>query len=293
VFNSSLFAKHNEDKCDRLFYLGFFNNGKPRLGLIAGVKGETLNSPFSAPFGGFTFLKEDIKISYIDEALHLLESFAKSIGVKNIKCVIPPSCYHDSFIAKQLSSFIRAGFEVQYMDVNYQFPTSQFTSDYLDNIWYNAKKNFNRSIKSGLVFTKQETLEGKKQVYDVVARNRASRGFPLRMSWEQVKSTTDLIDADFFLVENVSKESIASAIVFHVAEGIVQVIYWGDLPEYAELKTMNYLSYWVFKYYQETGIKLVDIGPSSENGVPNFGLCEFKESIGCHISTKFTFVKSL
>ncbi len=293
AFNSAEFAKHNEAKCEEVLFLGFFKDNKPRLGLTAGIRNGCLSSPFSAPFGGFTFLKEDVKIGYLDDALIALEQFAKEKGLTNIKIVLPPDCYHHSFISKQVNAFQRSFYLIPYIDLNYQFFTKDFNENYLNEIWYNAKKNYNRAIKSALSFQKQGTIKGKRQVYDVVARNRASRGFPLRMTWEQVWSTAEIIPADFFLVTNINEEEIASAIVFHIASKIVQVIYWGDLPEFAELKTMNFLSYSVFEYYKNEGVELIDIGPSTESGIPNFGLCEFKESIGCKISTKLSFFKAI
>ena len=293
IFNSAIFAKHNEDKCEELLYLGFFKDNKPRLGLTAGIRNGCINSPFSAPFGGFTFLKEDVKIAYLDEALIAFEQFAIERGLASIKIVLPPDCYHLSFISKQVNALYRAGYSIPYIDLNYQFFIKDFTENYLNEIWYNAKKNYNRAIKNTLSFQKQETNEGKRQVYDVVAKNRSSRGFPLRMTWDQVWTTAEIVPADFFLVTNTMNVAIASAIVFNVAPKIVQVIYWGDLPEFAEYKTMNFLSYSVFEYYKENGIDIIDIGPSTENGIPNFGLCEFKESIGCKISTKNSFLKTL
>jgi len=112
------------------------------------------------------------------------------------------------------------------------------------------------------------------------------------MTWNQVFSTTEIIPADFFLLSH-NKDYVASAIIFHVAPKMVQVIYWGGLPDFAKYKTMNFLSYSIFDYYQKLGIKIIDIGTSTENGIPNYGLCEFKESIGCRISTKLSFVKSI
>jgi lipid II:glycine glycyltransferase (peptidoglycan interpeptide bridge formation enzyme) len=69
----------------------------------------------------------------------------------------------------------------------------------------------------------------------------------------------------------------------------VQVIYWGDIPEFSKYKTMNFLSFNIFEHYKKSGLKIVDIGPSTENSIPNYGLCEFKESIGCSIAAKVTF----
>jgi lipid II:glycine glycyltransferase (peptidoglycan interpeptide bridge formation enzyme) len=85
------------------------------------------------------------------------------------------------------------------------------------------------------------------------------------------------------------QKEIATEIVFNVAKNCVQVIYWGDDLEFSQLKTMNYLSFNIFKYYKEQNISIIDIGPSTENSIPNYGLCEFKESIGCDISQKLTF----
>ena len=53
---------------------------------------------------------------------------------------------------------------------------------------------------------------------------------------------------------------------------------------------MNFLSYKVFEFYSQLGKKNVDLGISTVNSVPNYGLCEFKEGIGCRIDPKFTFV---
>jgi hypothetical protein len=35
----------------------------------------------------------------------------------------------------------------------------------------------------------------------------------------------------------------------------------------------------------------VHIGIATENSVPNYGLCEFKESIGCKMAPKYTYYK--
>jgi len=50
---------------------------------------------------------------------------------------------------------------------------------------------------------------------------------------------------------------------------------------------MNYFSYKVFEHYYRKGLGILDIGPATENGIPNYGLCEFKENIGCTASLKY------
>ena len=63
--------------------------------------------------------------------------------------------------------------------------------------------------------------------------------------------------------------------------------------KYSNLRPMNFLSYSIFKFYKDLGIRYIDVGPSTENSIPNYGLCEFKESIGCQIFPKYTLEKEI
>ena len=208
-----------------------------------------------------------------------------------MRIVSPSFFYNENFLNKVYNCLYRAGFESNNIELNYQFPTHKFDENYQTNLWYNARKNLKRAFQADLTFEKLAD-ENSKQAYDIIAQNRKERGFPLRMTWEQVLETTTVMTADFFLVKK-EATPIGAAVVFHVADQIVQVIYWGDLPQYAEYKTMNFLSFQVFQYYKQQGIAMIDIGPSTEDSIPNHGLCEFKESIGCDISIKTEFYKKL
>jgi hypothetical protein len=288
-FNSGRFNELNKDKCEKVFYL-LFKDNKYRLGIILGLREGILNSPFSSPFGGFQYVTEDIGISQIDSALNTLQTWISLNNFEGLKIVLPPIFYNENFITKMQNSLFRANFNQANLDINYQFPTSKLEGDYLTKIWYNAKKNLKKSRNANFIFEKLEKQDYK-IAYDVISENRRLRGFPLRMSWELVEQTTTVVLADFFLVKK-DDTPVASAIIFHVNANVVQVIYWGDLPMFSEFKTMNFLSHEIFKYYKEMGVEIIDIGPSTENSIPNHGLCEFKESIGCDVSIKSTFYKN-
>lgn len=292
VFGSGAFTHLNTDKADSIHYL-LFKKGKYRLGLTAGIRNNTLLSPFSAPFGGFVYLSDDVRIGMIDEAITLLLEWAKKIKLEFVKITVPPTIYNEKFISKQVNCLYRTGFSIENIDLNYSFSLGKFNDEYPANIWRNARKNLKIALKNDLSFIKCETLENKKLAYEVIRQNREAREFPLRMSWEQVRSTTELIPADFFLVKDEMQKAIAAAVVFRVSKDICQVVYWGDLPETSHLKTMNYLSFKVFEFYANEGLQIVDIGPSTEDSIPNAGLCEFKESIGCDINLKYTFIIAL
>lgn len=290
IFNSAAFNALNKSKCDAVYYL-LFKDSKVRLGIIFGVRNNILTSPFSAPFGGFEATSSDIRLQQIDAALQTLHQWATDRIFEGIKIGFPAFFYNSNMLNKVCSCLTRASYERSNVDLNYHFLTAKFDDNYEKEIWYNAQKNLRKGKTSGLTFEKINAADGA-QAYAIIALNRRTRGFPLRMTFEQIEETSKVVDIDFFLVKR-EEIIVASAIVFHVAKDIVQVVYWGDLPDYSEFKTMNYLSFHLFQHYKNQGIKIIDIGPSSENSIPNYGLCEFKESIGCDILVKTEFYHKL
>lgn len=291
VFNSVGFNELNSAKCEDVKYL-LFKQNKFKLGIVGGVRGNCFLSPFSAPFGGFATITDDVDFEFLNSAIIELEKYLASKGINEIKIVLPPVIYNDNFISKQVNTFFRHNYSIKNIDINYHFDLDFFNHNYLANIKHNARKNFNVSLKHDLMFIKCNLHELKVEAYDIIKLNREERGFPLRMTKDQVFETAKIIPADFFLIKH-QNFNIAAAIVFEVAERIKQVIYWGDNPKYSHLKPMNFLSYKLFEYYSQNKCNIVDIGPSTEDSIPNYGLCSFKESIGCLLSQKITFTKKI
>ena len=285
IFNSVEFSELNREKCSDLHYL-VFKDKKVRYGMILGEKDQELKSPFSAPFGGFSFNKNE-RIEYLEEAVALLKEYARK-QEKQVCLSLPPSIYEPTFISKSFSALLRGGAEIKYVDLNFQFETERYAR-YDDFIDRSARKNLHNSMQYNFQFLQ---LDAKKdedvtRAYRVIKSNRDSRGFPLRMSLQAVLDTVKIIPADFFVL-SYHDADVAAAQVYQVSPGIAQVIYWGDVTEYSNLRVMNFFTYKVFEYYYQHGIKVLDIGPSTECGIPNYGLCEFKENIGCSVSLKYT-----
>ncbi len=288
VYGMGDFNNINKHKCKSIHYL-LFKESKFRLGLVGGIIDNTFLSSFSAPFGGFLFIKESIAIEYMDEAIDLVIEWGKTQNLESIKLTLPPPVYNESFITKQVNSLYRKGFQTSNIELNYIFFTEKFNNDYLKSLDRKSRNNLNNALKQDLRFHKCEELEEKKLAYDIVEEHKKFKKYPMRMTWEQVFETTNIIEADFFLLYHNEDIPVASAMVYHVSESIVQIIYWGDDRNYANLRTMNFLAYKIFEYYYKLNYKIIDLGPSSENSIPNIGLCRFKENIGCDITTKMSF----
>ena len=287
-FATSEFNNLNSNKCESIHFL-LFKEDKYKLGIIGGICNDKFYSPFSAPFGGFSFVNNNTGIEYIDRAVELLIEWSTIKNLDGIYLTLPPAIYDHSFVNKQINCLYRKNFNIEKLELNYTYLIKNFDEEYINNIWKNARNNLRKAFKQDLKFIRCENIGDKKKSFEIIEQHKKIKGYPLRMSWELIVQTISIIEADFFLVLDVDHTPVASSMVFWITEKIVQIIYWGDVQEYSHYRTMNFLSYKIFEYYSLKGIEIVDLGPSSENSVPNLGLGSFKESIGCEILTKISF----
>lgn len=286
IYNGVSFSELNRKKTARLHYL-IFRNPKVRFGLILGDDNSgTLQSPFSAPFGGFTYNKAQ-SIEFIDDAIKALKEYGRERDI-HVRITLPPFFYDERNLPRMANALYREA-RLCKMDINYHFLISDFNG-YDTVIERNAKKNLRHAMEQDITFTVADSndRENLKRAYGIIKMNREEHGYPLRMTCGEVIGTTDVIPADFFILSHGGND-IAAAQVFHVTDRINQVIYWGDLREYASLRPMNLLAYRIFGHYHKKGLEILDIGPSTEESMPNYGLCSFKESIGCRSSLKLSF----
>jgi len=291
IFHSAGFNALNAANCEEVLYL-LFRDKKYRLGLIGGIRNNIFYSPFSAPFGGFSLLQKDIRIYFLDEALGVLERFLIAKDIKQIHITLPPFRYGSTFLSKVNNALLRQNYALKSSDLNHHFDLTNWQGKYLENIKHSARKHILKAQKQPLTFVKAKTIAEKKEAYAIIQHNRQARGNPLHLSWEKLQETIKLVPADFFLL-GIPDAYVAAAINFYVLPEVVQVIYWGSLPENNDLRPMNLLAFKVFEYYHQKGLPWLDLGQSSINGMPQQGLCNFKESMGCAISLKQSFLKHI
>ncbi len=288
VFLRKSFLELNSYKVDKVHYL-LGKDTKNRFALCIGEKDREWRAPFSAPFANIVYLNKDITVEMIWDFIAGLNEYASEKNAESINFYLPADIYDLQSNARLENALLGNRYNLLYQDINYSFDLqSIIIDDYPLKINRMARKNLNISLKSDLQFVRCESLSEKAEAYEVIRINREHRGFPLRMTKDQLFETIEIVDHDFFLVkkENVS---IAAAVVYHLTDEIAQVVYWGNIPDIEEYKPINFISYQLIKYYKELNFKILDIGISTDEGKPNYGLCTFKESIGCIPSSKKRF----
>ena len=288
-YNNPDFNNLNSVRADKVHYL-IFKDTKNRFALTIGEREGEWFCPFSAPFGTFVNVKSKWDIFQLEESIRAFDQYMQEKKQK-VTFGLPPEFFTPKIVCVMQNTLYNLGYSVKFFDVNFQLNLRDvYVDDYAEKIPYNGKKNLKIALNSDLSLKHCENDDDKRRAYELIRINRESRGYPLNMSCEQVMNTIKLVNHDMFIV-NHGDEEIAAALVYHVTDKIGQVIYWGDVPGYSELKPINFLSYNLIQYYGSRGFNYLDIGISTDHGVLNFGLADFKISIGCETSTKLTFEK--
>ena len=289
-FDKVEFVELNKHKVDEVKYF-IFENNKKRFGLVAGIKEEVLKCPFSATFGIFSEIAKENKIENYYNAVNALVSWAKEKDLKKIQINTPAMCFNEVHITKFQNALINAEFDISDYDINFEFDLNKFDEKkYSEQIQRNARKNLKNAIRYNLNFEKTDDID---TVYEIIKNNRASKGYPLWMSLNDVKNTQKIIKSDYFLITTQEKKAIASAYVHHLTTDVCRIVYWGNLVEDEEFRPINFLAFNLLKYYKNLNYRILDVGTSTLDSIANYGLCDFKESIGCKCSAKLSFIKEL
>lgn len=281
VYNSVRFTELNAPKVRavRRFCL---NDGKPRLGLTVGERADgSLAAPFSAPFAGFDFNRVQSAEVMTEAAQTLRESLA------GLRISLPPAPYSPEMNLRTQCALVSAGASVT-LEWNHHLDLSPRIA-YESLLESKSRNKLRQARRSG--FSLLRVNDDPLRAYEVIRINRSERGYPLRMSADDVIMTTGgrnpVVKADFFVLTD-GRSDVASAMVYRASEGIAQVIYWGNVEALASecAHPMNLLAERLYEYYSALGLHTLDIGPSSESGIPSTGLCDFKESVGCRLTPK-------
>jgi hypothetical protein len=284
-FISGVFIDLNKHKVTEVLRL-ISQEEKSIMGLVAGVRDGILKSPFSAPFGGFHFRNENIYISEIDRYLTSLKEFVTSYPLRGVEITLPPNIYHESFNAKVISSLIRIGFHPEIPEITNWVNIDQFGNEFKQK---NSREYYRQALRNELSFAIADKHTDKMEIYELIRQNRVRFDRPIYMTMEDIMQMSQIWPVDFFMVNNRDGLLTASAIFYRCHPGICYAVFWGDNETGRPLRAMDYLAYQLWNYYKDMGYKYIDLGISTEQGIPNEGLLRFKESHDAFSSLRYRF----
>lgn len=265
----------NSSKVDQVLFL-VNNIDRPSIGLILGQKNEVLLSPFSAPFGGFNYLHENIYISEIEKFVIDLKEFFFLKKGSLISITFPPSIYGKTFNSKIINSLLREKFELEIPDITNLVELINFDYKFKQR---NSREYYNQALKNELKFKQLFGFEEKINAFAIIQENRKNFNRPIYMTFDDILKNDNIWPVDFFGVFDIKGDMFASAIFYRSHKEIVYAAFWGDKEDSRQYRPMDFLIFNLLSHYKKLDFKYIDLGISTErNGIPNEGLLRFKET---------------
>ena len=279
IYDSEAFITLNAHKCESLHLL-VASEGTAGLGIAAGLREGVLHAPFSAPFCaiesfGRTGLELRLKFT------KALINFCRLEGL-GLELTLPPGCYSPADDALNRALLTEVGFASQRADLNYHLPLHP-----APQMSPTARNKASRARREGLRF-EECPLERLEDVYATIKKNREMRGFPLRMTAQELRDTAQIAGLRLFALRDRNGEMVAAAVAYRSSAVGYQLIYWGHTEPTPGV--MNLLAAELTAALSEdSSADFLDLGPSSDCGVLLPGLARFKQSLGALPTVKPTF----
>jgi len=248
-------------------------------------------SGMGAPFGGFDLARSGETVANVEALVDHAVRDLNTLGVAEVEVRTKPAHYGANEAALAFVLANRA-FMPSACDLNAFLDLRSLASvdDYVTQLKPAARKILRRSAAQDLVASQVavDDEESWADAYEVLRRNRVDRGRPMRLPLAYVTAIRDAFPGRVrLLAVDHGGVMVAAALIYRVAPRRDLVQYWGDAHHELPLSPMNRLVAAVVEHALASGTETVDIGISSEDGVPNHGLIQFKRAVGCSIEPRY------
>lgn len=294
LFATETYNRRNLGTADTYLRIDHHHDGR-LVGSFAGVvTGDTFWSGFSAPFCGPDLVRERetprLVQGLVDHTLHEL----RARGIERVRVKARPGSYSASEIYV-VHALMHRGIGIVSSELSYGIDVSPFADGaaYRASLKAPARRALRHADTEPYEYRLAEDEHEFAVGYELIAANRARRGYPLRLSLDYLLALrADFGDRIRFFVLHHGDDPVAAALLYRLRPDIELVEYWGDHHDLGR-SPMNRLAEEVCTRAIEEGVRLVDLGISSVDGEPNDGLIQFKQSIGATAELRLDLEGSL
>jgi hypothetical protein len=264
------------------------------VGVLDGVVSDgALLSGHSAPFGGPDLVRAD---PTVDDVMGLVTgalAAARAEGITEVRIRARPPVYS---AAEPLLEYVllNTGFVVEHCDLNMHVELGSGTDPLL--LLKDRKRRYVRTaLTQPYEFVEVTGGDDLTSCHGLLAENRAAHGRLPGLARDYLeRARAAFPDRVRLRLLRLDGRPVAAAVVYRVLSGIDQVVHWGDAGHNLSRSPMDLLAHLVAAESQQSGARLLDLGPSSgKDGMPDIGLTAFKRSVGAVPGTRKVFLSRL
>jgi len=254
------------------------------------VKDAVARSPVRSPFGSVEFSRSLPEI-LLFEFIKFFEEKLKSVGVNSIFIKNYPQAYAEDHAILTQTFFVN----LKYNIINAQTGSViRVSPTNIRNLFHRSeRRKLDKAIRAELDF--KEIGSGYlDKVYSFIHRCRTKKNYKLSMTLPDLQKASEQFPEKYLLFGVFhSGKLIAASIAIRVKEKILYDFYHDHDSEFDRLSPVVFLVAGMYDFCFMNSIRLLDLGTSAVDGLPNFSLLHFKKYLGCKPTPKLTFEKIL
>jgi hypothetical protein len=245
---------------------------------------EQLISVDKSTFGGF-IIRNEITSSDLFQTCEAFLLWAKSNNIKLITIRCFPEIYAPVESEMTSNALSKAGFEILFRDITQIIDVRESALP----LNTHRKRRLRNSFAKGFSF-KILTPDFLAEAHSLFVESRNDKKYPVTMSLENFKDAFTMFPRDYILFGVFDKNKmIASCVSIRVDERILYCFFIGDAIAYRVYSPVTQLLHGVYEFARQKKIEMIDLGISTDKGVLNEGLYNFKKSLGTFDAYKLTY----
>lgn len=281
-------AMHREQRPGGYFELSDERKVRASIHFTALADGRW-RSPARGTFGGL-WADQEVGLAELQAFLVEVDARLRAAGAQRVEVLPMPQAHDPIGFARSVYLFRALGYGIESCDLNHSLQVDERPLP--ERMSYGNRKRLNKCLREGLVAQELAASE-LFQAYDALAANRQSKGYQLSMTLPQVQEMAERF-SDRIVLFGVPTDGMlaAAALCLRLSSNLLYVFYWGDRPGFTTQSPVVALAECIYRFCQTNGIRLLDVGTSTLDRVPNHGLIQFKGGLGFSESLKLRLAKT-
>lgn len=291
MFNDERYQRCNLRPGQRLFRYDHVAGGR-LVGTLSGViEDGLLDCGHSAPFGGIDWVRPREAVSAIGDLIRAVVSHAAAKNIRAIRIRARPGYFGANETAVQFA-LLNLGASVESCELSLGIETRRYRmpEEYMAALNDSSRNMIRQGSRVGMAFGAAETAADWAACFDLLTETKRRLGVQLSISFDYLMRLRGVF-GDRIAMRRVTHdgELAGAALVYRVADDWDYIAAWGDDLRHRNSRVMNLMAYYLVCTAIAQRVKVLDIGISSVDGVPDDGLVQFKRSIGATTGMRLNF----
>jgi hypothetical protein len=248
-------------------------------------------SPRLGTFGSFDF-KDPPSIELVEFFADEAERVLRERGATHVTIVSPPFAHAPERSHLVFLALHNRGYRATPHSLNQSVRLDD--RPFAARIDADARRRLMRARELGLDARRLTSLSELSDAYQLILENTSRKGYRLSMTWDGIREMSETFgDRIYGFGVFRQTEPAAASITIRVSQDVVYVFYWCDAAGFSAVSPIVLLADAIYEHARAEGARWVDIGTSTNDGLPNYGLIHFKQNLGCEASLKLAYSKVL